>query len=146
MDARGISRGRCKNCSLNCSCYTQPPDGLKCSQCGCPPARHIRSQQGGISDNHDLGQAVPSINGSLVINQHAQVLPHLSGVTLCAAPNCGVQVGFDINTGMEYTFCPVHANMDVGSTMTVEDIEDDPFVYGYHPDQGLGTPYHHQGT
>ncbi len=53
-DARGISRGRCKNCS-SCGGYIPPSSGLKCSQCGCRPAGHSRldqslqSQQGDTS-------------------------------------------------------------------------------------------------
>ena len=52
-DARGISRGQCKKCPT-CVRYTPPDSGLKCSQCGCPPAGHSKL-------DHSSPVPVPSV-------------------------------------------------------------------------------------
>ncbi len=146
-DARGISRGRCKSCS-SCGGYTSPSSGLKCSQCGCPPAGHskldqsLQSQQGDTSTGHtstDQSQAALPTSISFASSPNIQSCTPIT--SLCGFPNCDRTVDFDLNSGMESVYCRFHMTASMG--MFVEDIEDNHGYGNQHESvyQGIVSSY-----
>jgi len=157
-DSRGIPRGGCKHCT-SCDGYSPSVTGLKCSQCGCPPARHISlmiKSSSSSPDQQDIGifstqhisishinpptsDTVRTSTSDSVSSSHALAgaqtglhldvdLPYTiesarlpAAVSQCAIPNCDRAVRFNINTGLEYMYCPNHSGC---SDMICEDMED----------------------
>ena len=138
-DARGISRGRCKNCS-SCGGYTPPSSGLnwKCSQCGCRPAGHSRldqsmqSQQGDTSirdtstgDTSTRDTSMDQSHVALPISASSLNFQSFPISSLCGFPNCNQTVDFDLNSGMESIHCHFHM-----MTASMGMFEDNQFGHG----------------
>ncbi len=139
-DARGISRGRCKSCSI-CGGYTPPSSGLKCSQCGCPPAGHSRLDQSLQSQQGDTStdQSHVVLSSTSISFTSAPNIQSCTPITyLCGFPNCDQTVDFDLNSGMESVYCRFHMTASMGMF-----VEDNQFGYGNQYEsvyQGECTP------
>ncbi len=141
-DARGISRGGCKSCLTSCVRYAPPSSGLKCSQCGCPPAGHSRlasSIQVQETSTPDMNQASFQAPGS-VLNIQSDSYVCTAIDSICGFPSCSQMVDFDVNSGVENLYCRYH--MNVNDRIFVEDIELDDYQLGNEYEEDYeGTPF-----
>lgn len=127
-DARGVDRGRCKNCP-QCVEYV-PPDqqcGLRCIHCNCPPGAHenlAANQAWGRGTTTDgwanqpaplASTTVPDFSIPQVPMVSAGIRPFNQG-SLCSYPGCSQEVEFDLNTGIESSHCSVHLHAALPDT------------------------------
>jgi len=47
IDIHGVLRGSCANCT-ECPQFVSIPGHVLCAYCGCPPARHVKADPGGV--------------------------------------------------------------------------------------------------
>jgi len=47
IDIHGVARGSCQNCT-ECPQFISIPGHVLCAYCGCPPARHLKEDPGGL--------------------------------------------------------------------------------------------------
>ena len=125
-DARGVERGRCKNCP-QCVEYT-PPDqqygqmmNFRCIRCNCPPGAHenLATKQAWSNQSTPFASTsqytVPDFSVPRVPMASAGTNP-LNHGSLCSYPGCNQQVEFDLNTGTEFSRCSDHLHAALPDT------------------------------
>lgn len=129
-DPRGVLRGRCTSCS--CDSYTRASGGVKCDDCGHPPAKHENLV---ASVNPDAGPhpmkkkptptpaprssprpisaarnpPIPAPRKARAAS--ARSLRSFSGPR-CLFPNCTNEAYFDPNSGDGSQYCSNHINVE----------------------------------
>ena len=127
-DARGVDRGRCKNCP-QCVEYVPPAQqcGLRCIHCNCPPGAHenLAAKQawgGGTTTDGWANQPAPLASTTVPDFSIPQVPTASAGIgpfnqgSLCSYPGCSQEVEFDLNTGIESSHCSVHLHAALPDT------------------------------
>ena len=126
-DPRGVLRGRCTACS--CDGYSRASGGVKCDDCGHPPAKHGKLSASDAGPSQTAYQPtpppaprptprpvsavstppIPPPRKARVAS--AKPLPSFSGPR-CLFPNCTNEAFFDPNSGDESQYCSDHFNAE----------------------------------
>ena len=118
-DSRGVERGSCTACF--CAGYDGGAQAKKCVKCGHPPGKH-KNMSSSISTTSSLADALLSVS-SIFSPEDSVAAPSdsampLSPVHQCAFSGCAEETDFDLNTGVQSSYCRQHlgSTPDFGQT------------------------------
>lgn len=112
-DKFGHDRGACKSCN-DCEEFVSQEASVRCRHCDCKPVSHEKlTLRVDLPSNNEESTQSRDSTEFCMITYIDRDYGCYNG-SQCGFPGCHREVEFDINTGLEYPFCSLHAHSAAG--------------------------------